>query len=192
MLSIYDVFMAPLERLRIGKRRYDILKEAKGNILEIGSGTGANLRYYDMDQIHSLCITDVNLSKHLTKKAPDIACLEEASASDLPYQDKQFDTIVHTLVFCSVNHKHVGMQELRRVLKDDGQILFIEHVLPKNRFLRVIFTFINPLWMLFSRECTLTHDFVKTARENGFDVIQKDHFFMTSFISGKLVKKTVT
>ncbi len=189
MVSFYDVFMAPLERLGIRKRRQYILEKAYGETLEVGSGTGANLPYYNNDNISSVCVTDVKLSKHLKNKMDKDACIKEASATKLPYSDNHFDTIVHTLVFCSVDHKHIGMQELKRVLKDDGQILFIEHVLPKNPILRALFKLINPVWMLLSRDCTLTHDFIKTATENGFEVAEKNRFFLTSFIAGKLVKK---
>lgn len=186
-MSVYDTFMRPLEKRGIEKARKKLLQHAQGTVLEIGSGTGVNLKYYDCDKIESLTLTDKNISKHLMNK--DIICqtVEEIDVTNLPYDDQSFDTIVHTLVFCSVKEPLKGIQEILRVLKDDGKLIFIEHVLPHN-YMKPVFKIINPTWRLFSGGCHLTRDYLGMITPY-FDIIEYNEFMNRVFISGIAMKK---
>ena len=136
MFSFYDLFMKPLERRGINQARRRLMTQAVGSVLEIGSGTGANLKFYNFDLITDLTITDKKLSKRLKKLDSKDTTFVEADVSDLPFSDDSFDTIIHTLVFCSVKDVSKGLSELKRVLKPNGKIIFIEHVLPESKFLK--------------------------------------------------------
>ena len=67
MKSLYDMFMIPLEKRGIRNARKRLIPRAKGRVLEIGAGTGANLPFYQFDQIETLVLTDKSLSKHIHK-----------------------------------------------------------------------------------------------------------------------------
>jgi ubiquinone/menaquinone biosynthesis C-methylase UbiE len=189
MVSFYDLFMYPLEKMGIHKARKRLIPQVKGTVLEIGSGTGVNLKYYDMAQVEKLIVSDKVISKKLKERAKDQIELLELDVHALPFEDKSFDYIVHTLVFCSVDDVEVGLKELRRVLKDDGTLIFIEHILPEKHGLRGLFNFINPLWNSFADGCNLNRDFETSAKESGFNITCSYKFMNTVFVYGKAQKE---
>lgn len=181
-MGLYDTFMKPLEKRGIKEARKELIPYAIGDVLEIGSGTGVNLEFYDCDKINSLTLTDRTLSKHLLKKEVKCQTMDEIDVMNLPYQDKSFDTVVHTLVFCSVKDPLKGITELYRVLKDNGSIIFIEHVLPCN-YLKSVFKTVNPLWKLVSGGCNINRNYLDLIKPY-FNVLQSSEFMNTVFISG--------
>src|SRR5215469_13517759 len=129
---IYDWQMAKSERAGLGSYRRDLLADASGRLLEIGGGTGANLRWYG-GTVKSLMITEpeVSMLKRLQRKmreqSRDAKALR-AAAEDLPFTDNSFDTVVSTLVLCSVDDQPRAVRELRRVLRPGGKLVFLEHL----------------------------------------------------------------
>lgn len=184
MFSVYNLFMKPLEKRGIKQARQRLMKKAKGSVLEIGSGTGANLKFYNFDWITDLTITDKKLSKRFKNLKLNNTVLVEANVSELPFSDHSFDTIIHTLVFCSVDDVSKGLIELKRVLKPKGKLIFIEHVLPENPFLRRTFKFVNPLWKRISSGCNLTRSYIDALKQEGFEIIEASKFMKTVFVSG--------
>jgi ubiquinone/menaquinone biosynthesis C-methylase UbiE len=186
MISFYDLFMRPLEKRGIKKARQELLQEAKGSVLEIGAGTGANIPFYNFEQIESLTITDQILSKHLNKHK-NTHLVITADVEKLPFQDNSFDTIVHTLVFCSVPNVESGLSEIYRVLKPGGKLLFIEHVLPKKNPLKSIFHWINPVWKKVASGCHLNRQYIPDVSKHFKDLTYKS-FMNDVFIYGKAIK----
>jgi ubiquinone/menaquinone biosynthesis C-methylase UbiE len=130
--AMYDRMMASSEKDGLQAHRAAIIGEATGDVLEIGGGTGANLPYYG-DAVRSLTITEPEapMLKRLQARAAELrpeAKLLRAPAEDLPFGDEQFDTVVATLVLCTVDDQPRALRELRRVLKPGGRLLFMEHV----------------------------------------------------------------
>jgi ubiquinone/menaquinone biosynthesis C-methylase UbiE len=101
-------------------------------VLEIGAGTGSNLRFYG-PAVKSLTLTEPEtpmlrrLERKAGEQAPGATVLR-APAEDLPFEDATFDVAVSTLVLCGVDDQPRALRELRRVLRPGGQLLFIEHV----------------------------------------------------------------
>jgi len=188
MISFYDLFMIPLERRGIRKARIELIPHAKGSVLEIGSGTGVNLKHYNLDVVTSLTISDKKLSKKIKKLTPKTVTLAELSVTELPYGDNSFDYIVHTLVFCSVDDVDKGLSEIKRVLKPNGRLLFIEHIHPEGRKLKKLFTFLNPAWRVFASGCSLIKNYERSLQSNGFDIIKSNKFMNTVFVYGEAKK----
>ncbi len=189
MFSFYDLFMLPLEKRGIRQARKKLMFQASGSVLEIGSGTGANLKFYNFDLITDLTITDKKLSKRIKEVDQRQATFVEADVSKLPFSDNTFDTIVHTLVFCSVVDVSKGILELKRVLKPNGKIIFIEHIMPEHTFLKRTFKFINPLWKKVASGCNLTRSYQDSLEEEGFEISELNKFMKTVFVSGIAIKK---
>jgi ubiquinone/menaquinone biosynthesis C-methylase UbiE len=185
MISLYDVFMMPLERSGIVKARKTLIPKANGTVLEIGSGTGVNFKHYNFDNIHKLIMSDKKISKKLKEIAPNHIELLELDVQDLPFVENSFDYIIHSLVFCSVNDVSKGLKEIKRVLKPNGTIIFIEHILPEKRGLKGLFSFINPAWKVFASGCNLTRDYESSLIANGFDITHSTKFMNTAFVYGE-------
>ncbi|MBI9010717.1 MAG: class I SAM-dependent methyltransferase [Clostridiales bacterium] len=188
MKSTYDVFMSFFEKRELGNQRQALIPSATGRVLEVGSGTGVNLKYYDFSRIDSLTLTDFQLNPVLSNHVKTInrgsISVEEASVESLPFEDNSFDTVVVTLVFCSVCNVLNGLDEIKRVLKDDGRFIFIEHVLPEEQPLREIFNRITPVWKALASNCHLNRNFQNSLIESGFHYELNKRFFKTAFISG--------
>jgi ubiquinone/menaquinone biosynthesis C-methylase UbiE len=130
--AMYDPFLCIGERAGMRRHRHDLLTQARGRTLEIGSGTGLNLVHYpdDLDGL-VLAEPDPAMRKRLEKalrRSGRRAQVIDAGAEQLPFGDGTIDTVVSTLVLCTVDAPDVALREIGRVLRPDGQLLFIEHV----------------------------------------------------------------
>jgi ubiquinone/menaquinone biosynthesis C-methylase UbiE len=118
------------EEAGLGAMRESLLADAGGRVLEIGAGTGSNLRYYH--GCDSLVVTEPEpamlrrLHERAREHAPH-AEVVQAPAEDLPFEAASFDTVVSTLVLCGVDQER-SLGEIRRVLRPGGRLLFLEHV----------------------------------------------------------------
>ena len=128
----YDRFSRAAEEAGLAALRQSLLADARGRVLEIGGGTGANLPYYN-GNIESLFITEPEppMLQRLQRKARQhepLAKVLRAPAEDLPFEDDTFDTVVSTLVLCGVDDQPRSLREVGRVLRPGGRLLFLEHV----------------------------------------------------------------
>jgi ubiquinone/menaquinone biosynthesis C-methylase UbiE len=130
--ATYDRMSARAEEAGLGELRRSLLARADGRVLEIGAGTGINLRHYGPG-VESLTLTEPEramlrrLEQRVNTEASATTVLR-APAEDLPFEDGSFDTAVSTLVLCGVDDQPRALRELRRVLRPGGRLLFLEHV----------------------------------------------------------------
>ena len=130
--ALYDPFLWVGERAGMRAHRRDLLAKARGQTLEIGSGTGLNLAHYpeDLDDL-VLAEPDPSMRKRLenaVRRSGREVRVIDAGAEQLPFADATIDTVVSTLVLCTVDAPDVALREIGRVLRPDGQLVFIEHV----------------------------------------------------------------
>jgi ubiquinone/menaquinone biosynthesis C-methylase UbiE len=130
LAPVYDRMSRKSEEAGMGVMREGLLAEASGRVLEIGGGTGANLRYYD--GLESLVVTEPEpaMLRRLQDRMREQSVRAEvvpAPAEGLPFEDASFDTVVSTLVLCGVDQER-SLGEVRRVLRPGGRLLFLEHV----------------------------------------------------------------
>lgn len=152
---LYDVMMKPLEKAVLDKIRQKLIQEAEGTVLEIGFGTGVNIRYYPENilKIHGL---DPKVHSEVQSKFPDIK-FHEGHAEQLPFEDGSFDTVIATLTLCSVSDIQQVLAEIHRVLKPGGKYIFIEHILSHQQPYHTVLNALNPLWYTLSKSCQLNH-----------------------------------
>ncbi|MBN1623828.1 MAG: class I SAM-dependent methyltransferase [Clostridia bacterium] len=185
----YNTFMFPFEKLILGRIRKRLIFKARGAALEIGFGTGVNLNYYNFDEIDSLILLERNLVHDINMHNREKVKIVEGDAMKLPFEDGSFDTVVFTLVFCSVEEPEVGFSEIRRVLKDEGQLIFIEHVLPESKAMGRLVNKANKTWNSMSNGCNLNRETVKSIIDAGFKIVESDFSRKGVFVSGTAKKE---
>ncbi len=169
----YDRSMARMEKAGFRELREGALAQATGDVLEIGGGTGSNLRYYG-PAVTSLTIAEPEapMLKRLEKKVREQrspAKVVRAPAEHLPFADDSFDTVVSTLVLCGVDDQRTALQEIRRVLRPGGRLVFIEHVRSDDPKLAKLQDRMNRL-NRFVAGCDCNRATLDTIRSEGFEV----------------------
>jgi ubiquinone/menaquinone biosynthesis C-methylase UbiE len=129
---IYDPFLALGEHQGMAGHRSRLLAGAAGRVLELGAGTGLNLQHYRAGVRELvLCEPEASMRAALERRVARSgrpARVVAAPAEALPFADGTFDTVVSTLVLCTVADAHAAVAEARRVLGPGGRLLFVEHV----------------------------------------------------------------
>lgn len=155
--ALYDPFVWLGERLGMAARRQELLAEARGAVLEIGAGTGLNLRHYPVG-LEELVLVEpgepmadrIDLSR-----APDgvPTRVVRAPAEQLPFAEASFDTVVSTLVLCTVSGPARAVAEVTRVLRPGGRLLFCEHVGAESGWRRSLQRRSARPWAAFADGC---------------------------------------
>jgi ubiquinone/menaquinone biosynthesis C-methylase UbiE len=176
--AMYDSMSRKTEEAGLRAIRHGLLAEAGGAVLEIGAGTGANLAHYD-GKVESLVFTEPEpaMIRRLQKKVRDEAPLAKilrAPAEDLPFEDDSFDTVVSTLVLCGVDDQARALREIRRVLRPDGRLLFLEHVRSDEAALARFQDRMNWLNRLVVC-CDCNRPTLTTIEASGFKVSELEH-----------------
>jgi ubiquinone/menaquinone biosynthesis C-methylase UbiE len=174
MARLYDPFLWLGEVAGMRSRRTALLSSASGRVLEIGAGTGLNVAHYP-DGIAELVLTepDEAMRRRLTRRLERhrrVARIVDAPAERLPLADASVDTVVSTLVLCTVNDPERTLGEIARVLRPDGQLLFVEHVRASSRFLAACQDYLLKPWRGFAGGCHCNRPTVELMRACGFAI----------------------
>jgi ubiquinone/menaquinone biosynthesis C-methylase UbiE len=176
--SPYDRGMAPLERMGLARMRARLLPHARGQVLEVGVGTGVNLPLYPA----STCVTAIDESPDMldvaARRAASLDHCVHLALTDieaLAFPAGHFDTVVASLVFCSVIDQTRALAELRRVLcTPGGRLLLLEHMRPQLRPLAWIADLLNVPWYAFNGRCHLNRETQQAVTHAGFELEQVD------------------
>jgi ubiquinone/menaquinone biosynthesis C-methylase UbiE len=177
----YDRQMTKVEKAGLRAYREGLLAGAVGQVLEIGAGTGSNLRFYGA-AVESLTLTEPEtpmlrrLERKAGEQAPGATVLR-APAEDLPFEDATFDVAVSTLVLCGVDDQPRALRELYRVLRPGGQLLFIEHVRSDDARLARSQDRMNGI-NRFVVGCDCNRPTLDSIREAGLTVTRVEHTTM--------------
>ena len=160
--------------LRFSPWRRDLWSRVEGpRVLELGAGTGKNLRFYPLGADVTLTDFSPRMLERARRKAAKLGKaprIEVADAQHLQYEDGCFDTVIATFLFCSVPDALRGLSEARRVLKPGGQLLLLEHVLSKIPVLHSLMKWFDfvPFYVWGAH---MNRDTVSTVRKAGFTQI---------------------
>ncbi|MEH7502791.1 class I SAM-dependent methyltransferase [Neobacillus drentensis] len=188
----YDIFMNPLEKKKFRMIRKELLSKAKGSVLELGSGTGINFPLYEK----AATVTAIEPSQHmiersLSKLKQAVVPIEvvQASAEELPFAVDSFDTVVATLVFCTIPNPEKAILEMKRVCKSDGEILLFEHVKMQNRFLSLLQDWLTPAWKKICDGCCLNRNTLDLLKANDIYIMKVQKYYRDLFVFAEAINK---
>ena len=168
----YDKLSARFEE-RVGRElRPRLLAQARGRVLEIGAGTGANLAFYPpaVDEVVATEYDEAMLARARGKTVPANVTLMQADAQQLPFEDASFDTVISTVTLCTIPDPDRALAEIRRVLKPGGQFLFGEHVRAADPKLAKWQDRLERPWGLIASGCHPNRDTRAAMERAGFAV----------------------
>jgi ubiquinone/menaquinone biosynthesis C-methylase UbiE len=174
----YDSLMAKTETACLREWRHELLQQVSGEVLEIGAGTGANIKLYP-DNVSRLVVTepDKHMRKRLLERVVDQrlgnVSVASGTAEKIEAEDESFDYVVASLVCCSVTDLQACLSEIRRVLKPGGGFVFMEHVAaaggsPRRQWQNIL----NPIWKTFMGNCHLNRETERAIVTGGFEITQ--------------------
>ena len=171
---LYDPFLWLGEIAGMRRRRTALLGGARGRVVEIGAGTGLNIAHYPEGLAELLLLEPEpamrrKLARRLRRHAR-VARVLDAPAERLPLADASVDTVISTLVLCTVNNPEGTLHEIARVLRPDGQLLFVEHVRAGSRFLAACQDKLFQPWRHFAGGCRCNQPTVDLMRACGFAI----------------------
>ena len=174
--AVYDRLMSSAERSFMKGVREEIAGGASGRVLELGAGTGANFAYYGASTQELFAIEpDPYMLERARRRASESGRpidLRQAPAEEIPFEDASFDTVVSTLVMCSVSDPRRALSEARRVLKPSGKLRLFDHVRYDHAFGAFWQDVITPAWRWFGAGCHPNRDTASIIREAGFEFQQ--------------------
>jgi ubiquinone/menaquinone biosynthesis C-methylase UbiE len=179
--ALYDRMMRRGEQRSIGRRRGELLANAQGRTLEIGAGTGANITHYP-DGLEELVLAEPfepmrrQLARKLSESGLPARTLS-ASAEAIPLEDGSVDTVVSTLVLCTVDSPALALAEAARVLREDGQLLFIEHVRSHSPRVARWQDRLETPWRHFGAGCRCNRDTIASIAAAGFSTEYEDVYW---------------
>ncbi len=165
----YERFAAVYKRKLLG--------ELTGTVVEIGPGTGANLKYLDRHRARWIGIEPnrfMNAYLHDEAQKLGIAIeLQTGTADSLPLADNSVDAVISTLVLCCVPSQEQALREVLRVLRPGGKLVFLEHVAaePHTR-LRRVQSFVTPLWRRLGDGCEPNRETWRAIEHAGFEKVE--------------------
>ncbi|HVW45747.1 MAG TPA: class I SAM-dependent methyltransferase [Solirubrobacterales bacterium] len=178
----YDRALKATEENGLGQMRADLLAGARGRVIEVGAGTGANLDLYGAGvEDLTLVEPDPHMGARLREKLADRggnpipARLVAAPAEALPFGDDTFDTAVATLVLCTIPDPVGAIAELARVLAPGGRLLFIEHVRAEDPSSARRQDRLEKPWRFLADGCHCNRDTEASLRASAFTVETIEH-----------------
>jgi ubiquinone/menaquinone biosynthesis C-methylase UbiE len=189
-VNFYDRWLLPpfldlvMRQTQLEKYRREVLAAASGRVLEIGVGSGLNFPHYDNEVETVIGVDPSPRLLAMARRRADAANLQalllQGSALAIPLPDSTIDTVVMTWVLCSINNPRAALREMRRVLKPDGILIFVEHGLsPEPRIERWQHR-LTPIWCHVAGGCHLNRKMDDLIRSAGFDLID----LRTEYASG--------
>lgn len=177
---VYDSLELFMEKGKMGDWRQNLWQKVENKIdkdgmklLEAGVGSGKNIEYYPNDlEIYAIDFSPkmLNQAEKKAKQYNKNVNLLEMDIQNLDFEDNYFDLIVTSCVFCSVPDPVKGLKELKRVLKEDGRILMLEHMRSQNEFVGKLMDLFN--WVsLYTWGANINRKTIKNIKEAGLEMV---------------------
>jgi ubiquinone/menaquinone biosynthesis C-methylase UbiE len=181
-----------LEQKGLARIRKRLILGAQGKVLEVGSGTGLNFPYY-LHAAEVIAIEPDRLMRERSLQRSSRAQVPinviDANAEELPFGDDSFDTVVGTLILCTIENPLKALQEIRRVCKPEGKLLLLEHVRLDRPILGRLQDLLTPVWKHLCDGCHLNRNTLELVTKSGFQDVRVRPHFNDIFLEIELLNK---
>ncbi len=190
-MQIYDKYILPklthwvCSHNDVRSQRQKVIPLARGKVLEIGIGSGLNLPFYKADNIDLLW--GIDPSKQLLKIAEQTAAdlpfninFICQSGEEIPLANNSVDTIVVTYTLCTIPNVHKALNEMKRVLKPKGILIFCEHGKAPDNNIAKWQNRLNPAWKSIAGGCNLNRNIPGLIKNSGFTIKHLDMVYMSN------------
>lgn len=157
------------------RQREKVVPHARGRVLEVGSGSGLNLPFYDSAKVTKIWALDP--SPEMTRIAQQAARSLRLEvefiglpADDIPLDDKSIDTVVVTYTLCTIPDTAPALRQMARVLRPGGEFIFCEHGAAPDTNVRRWQERLNPLWKKVGGGCNLNRPIPALIEAGGFRI----------------------
>jgi ubiquinone/menaquinone biosynthesis C-methylase UbiE len=176
----YD-FSMDSEQINQGRKSI-LSKITEEKILEIGFGTGINLKFYPENVKH---IIGIDANEGMLKQAEQkisqskikIEIIHQSSES-LPFEDESIDAVLSTYTLCSIKNVNSALKEIYRVLKPGGKYYFLEHGLADKPLTQKLQHLLNPIQNIWADGCNLNRNISKLISDSGFKIFELKNYYM--------------
>jgi len=178
-VRLYERFVLPrLTHLVCGlepnrRQRAKVVPQARGEVLELGFGSGLNLSHYDTGAVRRIRALEPSvemweLAGSAVATSPLAVEHLASSAEEIPLADSSVDTVVVTYTLCTIPDPGRALREARRVLAPGGRLLFCEHGLAPDPSVRRWQSRLSPVWRRLAGGCRLDRDIPALIGSGGF------------------------
>lgn len=188
-MGVYDTYVLPhLIDLACGtgdvaKQRRKVVPRATGRVLEVGMGPGLNLPFYERSSVE--LVWGLEPSEGMRRKAApaleatdlDVRWLD-VPGEEVPLDDCSVDTVVLTYTLCTIPDWQRALEQMRRVLKPGGQLLFSEHGEAPDESVRRWQHRIDPLWTRLAGGCHITRAIPHLIESAGFEFVDVESMYL--------------
>lgn len=168
---IIDLAMKNEETARV---RAALIPQARGEVLEVGIGSGLNLPFYSPEVTHIFGVDpSLELQKMAAKRVAGpipVEFLAQSAEEKLPLEEQSIDTAVMAWTMCSIPDADAALRQVRRVLKADGRLLFVEHGRAPDRKVAAWQDRLTPVWKLATGGCHLNRKVDDLITAAGFQL----------------------
>jgi ubiquinone/menaquinone biosynthesis C-methylase UbiE len=178
-MGIYDRYILPhVINLACGTPQVEAMRQlvvprSRGQVLEVGMGTGINIPLYRPENIDFVWGLEPALGmRKLAEKrvaaAPFAVRWLDLPGEEIPLDDNSVDTVLLTFTLCTIPDWLTALRQMHRVLKPDGQLLFCEHGLSPHHNVQRWQHRLNPVWSKCAGGCNLNRPTAQYLRDGGF------------------------
>ncbi|MDC3322966.1 class I SAM-dependent methyltransferase [Gammaproteobacteria bacterium] len=188
-MSLYEKYVLPkflncaCGSKPVARQREKVVPLAEGKVLEIGIGSGLNLPFYDKTKVDE--IWGLDPSEELSEMARAVAIQEgmevnfiSSGAEEIPLPDDHFDSVLITYTMCTIPEVIRANTEIRRVLKNQGKMIFCEHGAAPDENIRKWQKRINPFWGKIAGGCNIDRNIPSLIQDSGFDIIEIEEMYL--------------
>jgi len=165
------------------RQREKVVPHARGRVLEVGIGSGLNLRFYDSTKVSKVWGLD---------PAPEMTRMAERAARSLPFEvefiglpgdeipleDDSIDTVLVTYTLCTIPDPIPALRQMSRVLRPGGELIFCEHGAAPDASVRRWQDRLNPLWQRLGGGCNLNRPIPALIEAGGFRIESLDAMYI--------------